>query len=166
MRAADDLLRASEMPEEFTGPVTYSDWWVWITVVLLVLVVLYYAVAWWVTRAPRVPTIARADVDVPGVQAEHLARIDRVVAQVRVGALSARDGHQQLSEVVRSYVATVTTLPARTMALADFRARAPQELVDAIELMYPPEFAPDGTLAEDSFDPAATRARNLVGTWT
>lgn len=166
MRVADDRLRVSEMPEEFTGPVTYSDWWVWVALVLLALVVAYYAVAWWVTRAPRIPTIARAQVDVPGAQAEHLARIDRVVAQVRTGALSSRDGHQQLSEVVRSYVATVTTLPARTMALADFRARAPQELVDAIALMYPPEFGPDTTLAEDTFDPAATRARNLVGTWT
>ena len=154
------------MPDEFTGPVTYADWWLWLAVVLLALVVAYYLVSWWITRPPRVPTIARPDVDVPSAQAEHLGRIDRVVAQVRAGALAPRDGHQQLSEVVRSYVATVTTLPARTMALADFRERAPQELVDTIEVMYPPEFAPDATLAEDAFDTAVAQARSLVGTWT
>ncbi|WP_182379736.1 hypothetical protein [Nocardioides sp. WS12] len=155
-----------ELPGEFTGPVEYADWWLWLAAALLVLLVAYYLVSWWVTRAPRVPTIARQDVDVPTAQEEHLARIDRVVAQVRAGALPPRDGHQQLSEVVRSYVATVTTLPARTMALADFRERAPQELVDAIEVMYPPEFAPDASLAEDAFDTAVTQARSLVGAWT
>lgn len=157
---------ADEMPEEFTGPVAYADWWLWLAVVLFALVVAYYLASWWVTRAPRVPTIERHDVDVPSAQEDHLARIDRVVAQVRAGALAPREGHQQLSEVVRSYVATVTTLPARTMALADFRARAPQDLVDAIEVMYPPEFAPDATLAENAFDTAVAQARSLVGTWT
>lgn len=160
MRAVDDL------PDEFSGPVEYADRWLILAIVLIALVLTYYAVVWWMTRAPKVPTIARAGVDVPNAQAEHLARIDKVVAQVRLGTLSARDGHQQLSDVVRSYVATVTTLPARTMALADFRARAPQELIDAIELMYPPEFAPDAALADDTFDAAVDQARNLVGSWT
>lgn len=161
--AASDV---TEMPDEFTGPVAYADWWLWLALVLLVLVVAYYLVSWWVTRPPRIPTIARPHVDVPTAQEDHLGRIDRVVAQVRAGALAPREGHQQLSEVVRSYVATVTTLPARTMALADFRERAPQELVDAIEVMYPPEFAPDAMLAEDAFDSAVAQARSLVGTWT
>ncbi|MCX6402244.1 MAG: hypothetical protein NTX33_20205 [Propionibacteriales bacterium] len=157
---------AAELPEEFTGPVEYADRWLVLAIVLIALVLVYYVVAWWMTRAPKVPTIARAGVDVPSEQAACLARIDEVVARVRLGTLSARDGHQQLSDVVRSYVATVTTLPARTMALADFRTRAPQELVDAIELMYPPEFAPDDALAADTFDVAVDRARNLVGSWT
>lgn len=165
MRAAASL-EPAELPDEFSGPVEYADRWLVLAVVLVVLVLVYYAAAWWLTRAPRVPTIARPGVDVPSAQAEHLSRIDRVVAQVGAGELTARDGHQQLSEVMRSYVAAVTTLPARTMALADFRARAPQELIDAIELMYPPEFAPDDALADDRFDAAVDQARNLVGSWT
>jgi hypothetical protein len=86
---------------------------------------------------------------------------------VRGGGLSARDGHQQLSATVRSYVGTVTALPAQTMALADFRARAPRPLTDAIELMYPPEFAPDDVgQARERFDEALRQARGLVATWS
>lgn len=159
---------AEELPEEFTGPVAYDDRWLWIAVALVTLVVVYYLAAWWLTRRPRVPVVTRAPVDVPDARSAHLARIDELVAQVHDGRLPARSGHQQLSEIVRSWVATVTPLPARTMALADFRDRAPRDLVEAIELMYPPEFAPDadghGDLA--AFDEAVVRARGLVGSWT
>ncbi|NYI46110.1 hypothetical protein BJ993_003190 [Nocardioides aromaticivorans] len=169
MPAAADLVVADVpgMPEEFTGPVAYSDRWLWIGLALLALVVLYYLASWWFTRPPRPPAVPRREVDVPDAQRDHLARIDALVARVRAGEVGPRDGHQQLSELVRSYVATVTTLPARTMALADFRDRAPQELVDAIELMYPPEFAPDAADTDPlaSFDDAVDRSRRLVGTW-
>jgi hypothetical protein len=157
---------AAELQEEFSGPVAYADSWVWIALVLLLLVVLYYLWAWWFTRAPRVADVVRPEVDVPDVQRQHLARIDEVEAAVRSGSLEARDGHQQLSEVVRSYVDEVTTLPARTMVLADFRVQAPRELVEAIEVMYPPEFAPDDDLARGRFDDAVGRARRLVTSWT
>lgn len=165
MPAAADLLPMADLPDEFTGPVSYGDRWLVLACVLVAAVLVYFAVVWWTTRPPRVTSIARAHVDVPGVRVDHLRSIDKIVAQVRTGSLPAREGHQGLSEVVRSYVATVTTLPARTMALADFRARAPQELVDAIELMYPPEFAPDSAVATDTFDAAVDRARRLVSSW-
>lgn len=166
MPGAASLLAADgELPEEFAGPVAYADRWLWIALALLVVVVVYYLASWWFTRPPRERTIRRPDVVVPDVRAEHLRRIDQVVAGVQSGELTPRDGHQQLSDVVRSYVASVTTLPARTMALADFRNRAPQPLVDAIELMYPPEFAPDDSLAEQGFHSAAASSRQLVGTW-
>lgn len=167
MPAAADLLPAGlDLQPEFHGPVAHADRWLWISLVLLALVVLYYAVSWWVTRPPRLRDVARADVDVPDLQREHLARIDRVEADVRAGVLEPREGHQQLSEVMRSYVAEVTTLPARTMVLADFRLQAPPELVEALEVMYPPEFGPDGEMARGRFDDAVARAREVVSTWS
>lgn len=156
----------ADLPDEFTGPVAYDDRWLWIAVALAAAVVLYYLLAWWFTRRPRVPRLERVDVDVLDVRRAHLDLIDRIDAQVRAGDLAPRAGHQQLSEVVRSYVAAVTVLPARTMALADFRARAPRELVAVIELVYPPEFAPDDALARDLFDTAVTQARGLVADWS
>lgn len=165
MRAAAESEDVPGMPEEFTGPVAYDDRWLWIAVALVAVVVVYYLASWWFTRPPRVRVVERAPVDVPDARAQHLARIEELVTQVHDGRVSARGGHQQLSEIVRSWVATVTTLPARTMALADFRDRAPQQLVEAIELMYPPEFAPDVD-AMSTFDDAVRRARELVGSWT
>ncbi|GAA1532220.1 hypothetical protein [Nocardioides humi] len=158
-------LRA-DLPEEFSGPVGYADRWLWIALGLAVALAVYYLLAWWLTRPPRPRTVARAGVPLPDVRQEHLARIDRIDALVRSGELAPRDGHQQLSEVVRDYVAAVTTLPARTMVLADFRDRAPAALVEVIELVYPPEFAPDDAVARDLFDTAAERARGLVGDWS
>ncbi|MBM7519068.1 hypothetical protein [Nocardioides nitrophenolicus] len=157
---------AADLPEEFTGPVAYADRWLWIAVGLAVALVAYYLLAWWLTRAPRPAALARPGVPLPDVRQRHLARLDRIEAQVHAGEITPRAGHQQLSEVVRDYVAAVTTLPARTMALADFRDRAPATLVEVLELVYPPEFAPDDDLARELFETAVDRARDLVTSWT
>ena len=168
MPAGADLVAAEGLPEEFSGPVAYGDRWLWVALIGLLLVVGYYVAVLWLTRARRAGAPdRRAGVDVPSARRTHLERIDRIEAEVRAGRLSARDGHQQLSETVRSYVGTVSSLPAPTMALADFRARAPRPLTDAIEVMYPPEFAPDDVgQARERLDDALRRARQLVTSWS
>ena len=76
--------------------------------------------------------------------------------------ITARDGHQQLSGLVRGYVEESSGLPATRMSLADFHSRAPH-LVAAISLMYPPEFAPDDDgEAHERFDRAVSAARTVV----
>lgn len=153
--------------DEFTGPVAYGDRWLWLALLGLTLVAVYYVAVLWFTRERRVVASVWAPADVPSARRQHLERIDRIEAEVRSGRLAAREGHQQLSETVRSYVGTVSTLPAPTMALADFRREAPRALVDAIELMYPPEFAPDEVgQARERFDQAVLRARQLVASWS
>ena len=105
--------------------------------------------------------------DVPTARSQHLARIDRIEAEVGAGRLPARDGHQQLSETVRSWAEVVTRLPALTMTLSDFRRQAPWALTETIELMYPPEFAPDDVgEALERFDAAVAKARQLVTSWS
>ncbi|MCL2544249.1 MAG: hypothetical protein FWE71_17525 [Nocardioidaceae bacterium] len=154
----------ARLPKEFHGPVGYSDRWFWLAALALLLAAAYYLAALWFTRdRPEPPP---PPVPLPDLQSEHLARIDAVVVAVRDGRTSARDGHQQLSEVVRAYVERITPLHASTMTLADLRAHAPRPLADMIEVMYPPEFAPDddGEAAE-RFDNAVQQARGLVGTW-
>lgn len=165
---------AGELPEEFTGPVAYADRWLWIAIALVVAVVVFYVLTWWLTRAPRPPAPRPVVRDVASTRARHLAEIDEVVTAVAAGRLTPREGHQRLSSTVRSYVEEVSGLPARSMALADFRAQAPgslQDLVGAIELMYPPEFSPegsaesDGAVASATVDAAAQRARAVVAGW-
>lgn len=153
--------------DEFTGPVAYGDRWLWLALLGLTLVALYYLAVLWFTRERRVGASAWERADVPSARRQHLERIDRIEAEVRTGRLAAREGHQQLSETVRSYVGAVSPLPAPTMALADFRREAPRALTDAIELMYPPEFAPDEVgQARERFDQAVLRARQLVASWS
>jgi len=153
--------------DEFTGPVAYGDRWLWLAVLALVLVALYYLAVLWFTRARTPGTAMGERADLPSARRQHLERIDRIEAEVRSGSLAAREGHQQLSETVRAYVGAVSSLPAPTMALADFRRQAPRPLTDAIELMYPPEFAPDQVgQARERFDQAVFQARQLVASWS
>jgi len=162
---------AERVPRGFSGPVAYDDRWLWLAVAAVALVAGYYLVVLRLTRergdaADDAPPAVAGSSD---ARRAHLERIDRVAAAVAAGATSAREGHQRLSGIVRSYVGEVSDLPAPTMTLADLRARADRrpELVEAIELMYPPEFAPEGEgRARELFDEALRRSRELVTSWT
>lgn len=158
----------ADLQDEFNGPVAYGDRWLWLALLALCLVAVYYLAVVWFTRDRSGPgAVSWTRADVPSVRQEHLDRIARIEAAVRADQVPARDGHQQLSETVRSYVGAVSTLPAPTMTLADFRRQAPRPLTEAIELMYPPEFAPDDVgQARERFDDAVARARQLVASWS
>jgi hypothetical protein len=160
-------LRA-ELQDEFNGPVAYGDRWLWFALLGLCVVAIYYlAVVWFTRDRSGRGDVAWARTDVLSARQQHLERIARIEAGVREGRVPARDGHQQLSEAVRSYVAAVSSIPAPTMTLADFRRQAPQPLTEAIELMYPPEFAPDDVgQAQERFDDAVARSRQLVASWS
>ena len=160
--------RAADLPEEFGEPVSYYDRWLWLALLALFVVVVYYAVVLVMTRAPSVPSTSQRWRPFRPVdpQAEHLKKIDRIEYQARHEEIDFRKAHQQLSETVRSYVDTVTPLPAETMSLADLKALAPGELAQAIELMYLPAFAPgDVGKPRERFDAALHNARRLVSTW-
>ena len=73
MRAAVEAL-AVDLPEEFTGPVGYADRWLWIAVGLAVALVVYYALAWWFTRAPRPVACASRAAPQPRAEPGHPAR--------------------------------------------------------------------------------------------
>lgn len=164
------LPAAAKPPAEFHDPVAYYDRWLWLALIALLVVIAYYVVVLVATRAPRTQPAEHERWQPPpepvNQQHRHLAEIDRIEHQVRCGNIDLRDAHQQLSEVVRSYVDTVTPLPATTMSLADLKTAAPGELARAIEIMYPPEFAPDDEgQASERFDAAVHHSRRLVATW-
>lgn len=164
----------TRLPREFHGPISHSSLWLWLALAALAAVAVYYAgVTWWGrprrTTAPAEPVPAPAPPPVdprPG----HLAELDRIAREVADGRLPARVGHQEVSRTVRSYVSAVSPLPADRMTLADLRSVAHGNrtilLADAIELMYPPSFAPseEGRAAE-RFPEAVIRARQLVTSW-
>jgi len=159
-----------KLPAEFHGPIDYSDRWILLAVLALFLCAVYVAAVLWFTRERPAPPPPPPPPE-PDVRAEHLARIEEIAAAVHEGSTSLRDGHQQLSAAVRSYVERITPLPASRMSLADFRARSPR-LAEVIEAMYPPEFAPARPGQADreaeeaaSFDHALQQARGLVSTW-
>ena len=158
-----------DLPVEFHGPISHSELWLWLAVAGLLLLALYYlAVTWW-GRERRTPALAqwRPPPPRPDPRPAHLAELDRIERAVYDGVITAREGHQRVSHTVRSYVGEVTPLPADRMSLGDLRAAGVRPLVDAVELMYPPAFAPhEEGHAADRFPEAVRRARELVDTWT
>ncbi|MEX0426589.1 hypothetical protein AB3X52_03080 [Nocardioides sp. DS6] len=158
-----------DLPTEFHGPISHSDLWLWLALAgLLVVAVYYVAVTWWGRRRTPPPAVAwTPPAPRPDPRPVHLAELDRIEKAVYEGALSAREGHQRVSHTVRSYVGEVTPVPADRMTLADLRAAGVVPLAQAVELMYPPAFAPsEEGHAADRFPEAVRRARELVGTWT
>lgn len=126
---------------EFTDPVAYSSPWGVVAVVLVLLVVAWYAgVTWW--------TRDRADSRRPG--RIHLWRarratfrdLDRVEAAFGAGEMPAREAHRAVSAAVRSFAAAVGPVDARALNLQQLRGALPQ-VAAVVEAVYPPAFQPD-----------------------
>ncbi len=146
---------------ELQGPVGYDPTWLVLTIGALALVLLYGAAVLWWTRTPG-PGRARRAGHGPGSREQALRRLDEVAAAVAAGQITAREGHRQVSEVVRAHAAALTGLPATTMTLDELRRTGPPALAEVVALVYPPEFAPGEQLARDRLDEALRRARALV----
>ncbi|WP_134739919.1 hypothetical protein [Nocardioides sp. 503] len=147
---------------EFTGPTSYSPWLTWLAILLPVLVVAWYAgVTWW-ARSPGRPRETGSEAH----RREHLARLDRVEAQVGAGDLSLRGAHQAISEIVRSFAAAVGAVDTRPMNLEQLRQRGPAPVAEVVALVYPPEFSP-GSQGDpaDRLAQALADARAVVVGW-
>lgn len=160
MRAADLVglvgLVGAAGSSDLRGPVGYQGPWVLIALGALAVVAAYVVVVLLATRRPDPERVVR------GAREIHLARLEQVEAAVGEGRIGVREGHLQVSELVRSYAGAVSDLPASTMTLADLRREAPSRLADIVELVYPPEFAPGEDLARERFREAVRRSRKLL----
>jgi hypothetical protein len=146
--------------DELQAPVGYDGPWVLLAVLALALVGGYYAgVFWWTRRGPRLPA-ARAP------REETLTQLDDIEAEVAAGRVTARVGHQRISDAVRRFVAEASGMPARTMTLAELEQEGPPELAAVVAVLYPPEFAAGDALARERFGTVLERARQLVSSWT
>jgi hypothetical protein len=150
MRAADEL----------QAPVGYDDRWLLLALLALGLVAVYYAAVLWWTRA-RPPRAVGS-----GPSGEWVDRLEEITQAVARGELTARQGHQAISQTVRAFVGERSGVPASSMTLGDFQQHGPERLADLVALTYPPSFSHDEELPAAAFDEAAARARNLVTTWT
>ncbi|WP_121252327.1 hypothetical protein [Nocardioides ferulae] len=154
---------------DIAAPVDYAGIWTVAAWALIALVVLWYAVVLWWGRPLRVrATPARSEPDLATVRAEHLARLEAVAAAAHDGSLDLRAAFRGLSEVARSFVEQTSRVPATTLTLADLRALDLPVVVAALEVIYPPEFAPDDpAAAAAAFDEALALAREVVSaSWT
>ncbi len=146
--------------DELQAPVGYDGRWLLLAALGLLVVAVYYAAVLWWGRPRRAPT------PVPTARETWLARLDDVESAVAAGRSTPREGHQEISRIVRGFVADAAGVPARSMTLADFEREGPQRLAEIVALVYAPAFAPGDDLPREQLGPALARARQLVTTWT
>ena len=158
------------LADGLAGPVDYAAGWAVAAWGLIAAVVIWHAgLLWWGRPRRRRPVPAAAsEQDVAALRAEHLARFDAVAAAVAEGSLEPRAGYRARREIARSFGEQPPPVPATTLTLAALRALALPLVVAALEVIYPPEFAPaDHRGGEAAFDEALALVREVVATpWT
>lgn len=159
-------------PDEFYPPIQYG--WGWLLLALAVIAVLI-AAAWLLIALTRPKTSIAAPQPVPQalptsadmlsmLRTEYSAQIDRIEADYRSGALSARHANGELSRIVRAFVNEYSGLEAPVLALDDLvRLGVQPALIDAVQKHYYPGIFSRGP----ALDPLAgvEAARKVVATW-
>lgn len=156
---------ADPAPPGFYPPDPYAPWWIWVSVGVLALIVLWYALVWWLTRQRPVTVAPRLTGDrLERLRADYARQIDLVAGQAETGEISQRRAHQQLSVLVRHFVQEVSGIAAPTMTLTDL-TRSGERLTpvsDAVATLYPGEFEPR---AAQTVSGAAEVAKQVVARW-
>lgn len=148
-------------------PMSWGPLPIIIALVLLGLILLWYAwllLARYLRSRPErstEPEPAAAPIWVDPRMAA-MARIEEIEQAGIAGRISERSAHQQLSEVVREYVSTVSGLPTTRMTLFDLREANLAQVAAAVERTYPPAFGAEG---EGDVAQTAAVAREVVGRW-
>ncbi|ULE34170.1 hypothetical protein [Mycobacterium sp. IDR2000157661] len=109
----DDLLRF------VSGPMTYSTWWLWLGLLLLVAVIAWYVgVFVWTLPAHRLRALPGARALHGRLLRRHFAHsVQRIASRNRDGELSAADAGAAMSRTLRSFLHQATGTRAQYMHL-------------------------------------------------
>lgn len=135
----------------------------------IVLVCIWYGFVFWLTRRKpqkvlaTLPPAPQPIIDRVAIKQAYLGRIDEIETAYRTHEMLARTVHQQLSVLLRRFVAEVNHVPAQTMTLADLKKTSLSTLVPVIESYYQPEFS---AALHGSVDTALAAARKVVNEWS
>jgi hypothetical protein len=155
----DDLLRY------VSGPMPYSPWWLWLGLLLLVIVIVWYAgVFVWTLSSHQLRGI-------PVVRSLHGKLLRRrftrtirsVDRQYRAGELSAAQACAQLSRTLRSFLHQATGTPAQYMHVGDITA---SPLAKAAPLFSELNDAQFNTTSNVNVSQVGSAAEDLIRTWT
>ncbi|MDN5900072.1 MAG: hypothetical protein L0H74_08400 [Brachybacterium sp.] len=158
-------LLADPAPPEIIAPPQYSIAWVILAVLCVLVIIALIVSTLKITRAieKRIAYRRRPD-DVEALKAEFLRAVNDIADRHEDEQLESRDGHHELTGVMRRFVRRTTghdvTSQDLATLLADPRTRAVGELIGDL---YEPDFAmsSDRDLLE-----SVRRAREVIRTWS
>lgn len=160
------MLAADPPPPGYYAPDPYSSTWLWVGLGVFALIALWYSWVFWSTREKTVvvPPRLRAG-RLERLRSDYTHQIDVVVGKVGSGEITRRQGHQQLSVLVRHFVQEVSGIRAPTMTLTDLHASGSRLTPVSVVVgeLYPGEFAP---ASPATLEGAADQAKTVVARWT
>ena len=155
------VLRAEPAPPEIITPPQYSIAWVILAVLCILVIIVLIVGTLKITRAieKRIAYRHRPS-DVETLKAEFLRAVNDIADRHDEGELEARDGHHELTGVMRRFVRRTTghdvTSQDLATLLADQRTRAVGELIADL---YEPDFAKS---SDRDLRDSVRRAREVI----
>lgn len=148
-------------PTEPFPPAAYASGWLVAGVLALALVLLWPVVVVLLTRPKRTTAAVPTGPPPTDRRGATLAELASTRQRWESGELSARRAHQEISRLVRGYVASAGHPGAETMTLTELRAAATGSprlgpVAELVEQLYPPEFGtgPDSDPGAGATHPA------------
>ena len=147
------------------GPAPYSSWWLWLAVLLLLLVMAWYAAVFVTTlpaaRLREVPALR--DVHARLTRRRFAARIRHIGERRRAGELSDAQAYDQMSHTVRSFLHQTTGVRAQYLHVDEIAAGPLAPAAPVITALRDARF--DTTIDADP-DRLRAQAEELIRSWT
>ncbi len=157
------------------SPFEYS-WWVYLIfagllILALVLVILGIArIMPYLKKEKKIPSVARKVAMTPGLlqalKEQYVTRVQALVGLYRDGKVGKRDGYQQLSYVIRSFVHEVTGINVENYTKSEVKAMGIRNLDILMEEYYVPEFAEDERGRDKDLEKSCNTAMGVIRSWS
>ncbi len=152
------------------------SWWVYLAFAILLLFALgliIYAIAKaapYLKRQKKIPSVARRVALTPGMllalKNQYVSRVQEIINGYKGGGVSKREGYQQLSLVIRSFVHEVTGINVENYTIKEVRAMGIRKLDLLMEEYYVPEFAEDEKARDRDLEKSCVSAMGVIRSWS
>jgi len=127
-------------------PIQYNRIWLILGLIVLLVILLWYAVAFWITRRRKLKslnTLRRlpTGAELERLKAKYLMLIDAIYQRFLANEIDLRELHKELSMTVRTFAYEANHFPAPTLTLSDLKRSPYPQLASLIGDYYPEEFA-------------------------
>lgn len=155
----DDLLR------HVIGPTPYSSWWLWATVLLLVILIVWYAGVFALTMPARrlrdLPVVGALHDDM--VRRRFARTVHQIGAKYRAGDLATAPAGAAVSAALRGFLQQATGVRAQYMQVEQIAAG---ELARAAPLLEQLDDAQFNATSQVDIAVVSESAEELIRSWT
>lgn len=148
-----------------SGPTPYSSWWLWLAIVLLLLVIVWYAVVFVATlpavRLRELPALG--DLQARLTRRRFAGSIRHITDRRRRGELSDAEAYDRMSHTVRSFLHQATGVRAQYLQVDEIAAGTLAPAAPLIAALRDARFDAD---ADADPDRLGQQAQELIRSWT